>query len=183
MSVNPASATPLLGRRHMIGLALGAAAAGAATGVATAAAPAKAGRAAKAASAMPAVDALADALVAERVLPGMSLAVMRAGSLVHAKGYGRSNLETVARGPESHVHVQPAVARGLDEADHTEVVEQPLGLGGGLLRHRERGARPGVEVDAQLVARVAVCGPHRPRVEAEAAEVHRPDEVREVGDD
>ena len=94
MSVNPASASTLLGRRQMIGLALGAAAAGVASGTASAASPAKAGRAARAASAMPAVDALADALVAERVLPGMSLAVMRAGSIVHAKGYGRANLET-----------------------------------------------------------------------------------------
>lgn len=94
MSMTRSSAEPLLGRRHMLGLALGVAAAGAASGAASAASPTKAARTAKPASAMPGVDALADALVAERIVPGLSLAVMRAGSIVHARGYGSANLET-----------------------------------------------------------------------------------------
>lgn len=90
------SSSPLLDRRHMLGLTLGATAVGAAATSAVAASPAKTARGAKTASAMPAVDALADALIAERIVPGLSLAVMRGGSLLHARGFGSANLETDA---------------------------------------------------------------------------------------
>ena len=88
MSDTRSPAAPLLGRRHVLGLALGAAAASA---VAPAAA---ATRTVPSASPMPAVDALADALIAGGIVPGLSLAVMRGGSILHAKGYGSANLET-----------------------------------------------------------------------------------------
>lgn len=88
MSDTRPSAAPLLGRRHVLGLALGAAAASAVL-------PADAApRAATPASVMPEVDALADALIAERIVPGLSLAVMRGGAILHARGYGSANLET-----------------------------------------------------------------------------------------
>ncbi|MFM7785609.1 MAG: hypothetical protein ACKPE6_13375, partial [Gammaproteobacteria bacterium] len=79
MSDAPSSAAPLLGRRHVLGLALGAAAASAV--LPAAAAP----RSAASASTMPEVDALAEALIAERIVPGLSLAVMRGGSILHAR--------------------------------------------------------------------------------------------------
>lgn len=41
-----------------------------------------------------AVDALAAAAVADGITPGLSLAVMRKGELVHARGFGAANLET-----------------------------------------------------------------------------------------
>ena len=50
------------------------------------------------------------------------------------------------------------------------------------LRHREGGARSGIEVDAQLVGVVGIARTDRPRVEAEAADVDRPQEMGEVGD-
>ena len=55
-------------------------------------------------------------------------------------------------------------------------------LGGGLAHHREGDAGRRVEVDAQLVGVVGVGGVVRPHVEAEAAQVHRPGEVGDVGD-
>ena len=88
MSENPDSATPQFGRRRVLGLALGAAAAGAVVPAVAVGGPAKP------ASAMPAVDELAEALIAERIVPGLSLAVMRDGAILHARGYGRANLET-----------------------------------------------------------------------------------------
>lgn len=41
-----------------------------------------------------AVDALATKLAAEHQVPGMSLTVMKAGKVVHARGYGLANIET-----------------------------------------------------------------------------------------
>ncbi|WP_303794393.1 serine hydrolase domain-containing protein [Sandarakinorhabdus limnophila] len=41
-----------------------------------------------------AVDAMVAALVADHAIPGLSLAVMKGGSLVRAKGYGLANIET-----------------------------------------------------------------------------------------
>ena len=41
-----------------------------------------------------AVDTMAESLIAGHVTPGLSLAVMRAGNLLYAKGYGAANLET-----------------------------------------------------------------------------------------
>lgn len=87
---SPSSGGGLLTRRHALQLALGAAAAGTALPAAVAAPRAKAGDAA----ALSAIDALATALVAERVVPGLSLAVMRAGTLAYSKGFGTANLET-----------------------------------------------------------------------------------------
>ena len=40
------------------------------------------------------IDGLAAALIGDGITPGVSLAVMRAGTLLHAKGYGSANLET-----------------------------------------------------------------------------------------
>ncbi len=40
------------------------------------------------------IDAMASALIADGTTPGLSLAVMRAGKLLHAKGFGSANLET-----------------------------------------------------------------------------------------
>jgi CubicO group peptidase (beta-lactamase class C family) len=50
----------------------------------------------KAAAANPfaTIDAMAEALIAEHATPGLSLAVMRTGNLVYARGYGAANLET-----------------------------------------------------------------------------------------
>ena len=78
--------------------------------------------------------------------------------------------------------MQPARAARLDEGGHPDVVEQLADAGGGLPHHLEGRARLRVEVDPQLVGMVLVGRAHRPRVEPEAAEVHRPEEVGEIGD-
>ena len=52
----------------------------------------------------------------------------------------------------------------------------------GGAHHREVGARLRVEVEAQLVGVLGVGGEVRPDVEAEAAEVGRPHDVRDVAD-
>ena len=57
----------------------------------------------------------------------------------------------------------------------------PSSSRGRLADVREVGARLRVEVDAQLVGVLGVGGEVRPHVEAEAAEVDRPHDVREVG--
>jgi len=78
---------PLLSRRTALQLVLGFAAGSATPRWASAAMS----------SAMPdfaGADALANALVEEGLLPGLSLAVMRRGEMLHAKGFGSANLET-----------------------------------------------------------------------------------------
>ena len=87
----PSSAAGLLSRRTALQLAIAAAAAGAMP--AAFAAAAKSGAAAKP-DAFAAIDAMATALVDKQVTPGLSLAVMRGGRLLHARGYGSANLET-----------------------------------------------------------------------------------------
>ena len=79
----------LLSRRSALQLALAAAA-----GMALP--PAFATSRGKAATANPfaAIDAMAEALIAEHATPGLSLAVMRTGNLLYARGYGAANLET-----------------------------------------------------------------------------------------
>ncbi len=79
----------LLNRRSALQLAMAAAASLALPGAM--AAPRKL---AGAASPFAAVDALASALIADKVTPGLSLAVMRAGTILHAAGFGAANLET-----------------------------------------------------------------------------------------
>ena len=60
--------------------------------------------------------------------------------------------------------------------------EQPVHLVRGLLGHCVGGAGARVEVDAQLVDLVDTGRSHGPDVEADAAEVHGPHEVGDVGD-
>jgi len=64
---------------------------------------------------------------------------------------------------------------------HCVLVKQPADLPRRLLDHRE--CHPGrrVEVDAQLVRMLLVVRLRRPDVEADAAEVDRPDHVGQVG--
>ena len=66
--------------------------------------------------------------------------------------------------------------------DDAELVEQRVHLVRDRTRVVEVGAGLRVEVDAQLVGVLGIVGARRPHVEAEAAEVHRPRDVREVGD-
>ena len=77
--------------------------------------------------------------------------------------------------------MQPAVAGRLREAGDAELVEQRLELPGGRARLGEAGARLRVEVEAQLVGVLGVVGAVRPDVEAQAGEVDRPGDVRDVG--
>lgn len=79
--------------------------------------------------------------------------------------------------------MQATVPGGLRPRGDPALVEQPLGLVGRFLHHRERHAGRRVEVDAQLVGVIRVGGEVRPHVEAEAAHVHGPQDVRHVGND
>ena len=104
--------------------------------------------------------------------PALDLARQRQRRAAHA--------ERVPLGHDPHVDVDALGARGL------RVAAQPV-LGEHVADH-ERGpahlvpadAGRRVEVDAQLVGRVEVGAPRRPRVEVDHAEVDRPHEVRGV---
>ena len=74
-----------------------------------------------------------------------------------------------------------AVAGGLGPALDAQLVEQRAHLVRGDTRFVEPHSRLRVEIDAQLVGVLGIVGAVRPHVEAEAAEVHRPHDVREVG--
>ncbi len=76
------------------------------------------------------------------------------------------DLEAVPPGLESDVDVQATIAGGLGIADDAELVQQGVDPGGRQSHLVERGARLGVEVDAQLVGVGRVVGPERPQVEA-----------------
>ena len=67
------------------------------------------------------------------------------------------------------------------QAGDAELVEQRLHLVGRLPHIAKSTPGRGVEVDAQLVGVVGVVGLVRPHVEAEAAEVDRPQHVGQVG--
>ena len=94
---------------------------------------------------------------------------------------GRADLVGVPARLQADVDVQAAVAGRLREAGDAELVEQRLELPGGRARLGEARARLGVEVEAQLVGVLGVVGAVRPDVEAQAGEVHRPRDVRDVG--
>jgi CubicO group peptidase (beta-lactamase class C family) len=83
-------AISVLSRRTALKAALGAAAFAAAPPSFAAAR----GAGARASTAFAAVDAMGTALVTDRVIPGLSVAVMRAGRIVYQKGFGSANLET-----------------------------------------------------------------------------------------
>ena len=82
---------------------------------------------------------------------------------------------------QADVDVQPAVAGRLGEAGDAQLVEQRLELRGRRARLGEAGARLRVEVEAQLVGVLGVVGAVGPDVEAQAGEVDRPGDVRDVG--
>jgi D-alanyl-D-alanine carboxypeptidase len=83
----------LLNRRNALKIALGAAAVTAAPATFGATRSSRAA-ATPAPAAFAAVDAMGAALVADRVVPGLSVAVMRAGRIVYEKCFGFANLET-----------------------------------------------------------------------------------------
>ena len=81
---------------------------------------------------------------------------------------------------DADVHVDAARPRRLREARQAVLVEHLADAPSRRCANGVEQSTPGlrVEVDAQLVGMVDVPRAHRPRVEVEAPEVHRPDEVR-----
>ena len=73
------------------------------------------------------------------------------------------------------------VAGGLGQPEHLQLVQQGADLVGRLADHGERDTGCRVEVDAQLVGVLGIGRLHGPDVEAEAAQVHRPQHVGHVG--
>jgi hypothetical protein len=104
-----------------------------------------------------------------------ALELARSGHGGEANGVG-----VPARG-QPDVDVQPAVARRLGEADDAELVQQRLELHGRRARLGEARAGLRVEVQAQLVGVVGIVGAVGPDVEAQAGQVDRPGDVRDVG--
>lgn len=88
-SPSPSPAAHMVSRRTALQLAM-AAAAGMMLPTAVAGARSKADTA----NPFAAIDAAALSLIANKATPGLSLAVMRAGKLLYAKGFGAANLET-----------------------------------------------------------------------------------------
>ena len=108
---------------------------------------------------------------------------MAALELVRDGHGGRAHGVGVPARREADVDVQSAVARRLRVRGDAELVEQRPEMVRRAPRLVEAGARLRVEVQAQLVAVLGVGGPVGPHVEAEAAEVDRPRDMGEVGDD
>jgi hypothetical protein len=81
------------------------------------------------------------------------------------------------------VYVQPAVACRLRVAGQAELVEQQPQLAGSLADLGEIRASARIQVDSQLIGMVRVGGEVRPDVETQAAQVHRPQHVIQVGGD
>ena len=84
---------------------------------------------------------------------------------------------------EPDVDVQPVAARRLRVAAQAELVEQVLALQRGGPDLVEADALGRIEVDAELVGMVRVGRQIRPQVQPETAEVDRPHDVGDVGDD
>lgn len=92
----------MLSRRQALLLTAGAVAATAIARPATAAAPKRL----VTVGPWSALDRMCEQAIADRVLPGLSLAVMRAGELVHSSGFGLANIETgTAVTPLSVFHI------------------------------------------------------------------------------
>jgi len=89
--------------------------------------------------------------------------------------------ERVLLGPQPHVDVDAVAAGGLGVALDAELVEQRPRLGGRLLDHGQIDAGRGVEIDPQLIGVVGVGRQVGPHVQADAAEVHGPHDVGDVG--
>ncbi len=84
---------------------------------------------------------------------------------------------------QPNVYVDAAIAGRLGKTRNPELIEQRVNLAGRFLHHREHDPRAGVEVDPELVGMLGVRGLRRPDMKAEAPEVHRPQDVSEVGGD
>jgi hypothetical protein len=81
---------------------------------------------------------------------------------------------------DAHVDVDAARARGLGPADEPDGVERLARHCGNLPHLRPLDARPGIEIDPQLVGVIEGLGAHRVRVQIDAAEVDHPRELRRV---
>ena len=79
--------------------------------------------------------------------------------------------------------MQPVVSRRLRIAAQAELLEHVAAEQGHRAHLVEADARRRVEVDAQLVGVRRVGGEIGPQVQPEAADVHGPDDVGDVGDD
>ena len=123
-------------------------------------------------------DALAALLLPPRVGHLIGIATRH---LARERHCGRSHLVRIPPRLEPQVHVDAVLAGGLRVSDDAELVEQRAHQVRDRARPRSR-CRVWVEVDAQLVGVIGIVGARRPHVEAEAAEVHGPRDVREVGD-
>src|SRR4029453_11074458 len=91
-----------------------------------------------------------------------------------------THLQEVPPGLDAHVDVDAARAGGLGPANQPETLEHRLHLGGDATHRRELDPRLRIEVHAELVRVVHVAPSYSPRVQVEAAQIHRPDEVRHV---
>ena len=79
--------------------------------------------------------------------------------------------------------MQPAVPCRLRVTGQAELVEQQPQLAGSLADLGEIRASARIQVDSQLIGMVRVGGEVRPDVETQAAQVHRPQHVIQVGGD
>src|SRR5207237_5173890 len=77
--------------------------------------------------------------------------------------------------------VDPAIASRLRHRTHSVLGKQPTDLRRGLPEHPKGDAGRGAQVEAELVGMLLVVRLRRPDVEADAAEVDRPDDVGQVG--
>src|SRR5262245_31491418 len=84
---------------------------------------------------------------------------------------------------DAHVHVHPARAARLGPAGETQLLEQGLHLHRDPAYVRPRQARPGIEIDPQLVGVLETGRAHGVRMKLDAAEIHDPSEAGGVVDD
>ena len=86
-------------------------------------------------------------------------------------------------GDDPHVDVDAPRARGLGVPAEAHLLQHLAHHQGDPADVGERHLGLGVEVDAQLVGMIGVAAAHRPGVDVDAAEVHRPEQGRRQVDD
>ena len=75
---------------------------------------------------------------------------------------------------DAHIHVHAARAAGFRPASKADLIEKALHFKGHAANIIPADAGNWIEIDAQFVGMIEICGAHRMRVQFDAAKVHNP---------
>ena len=125
-----------------------------------------------------------DSLAALLFPPGRSDQVWASAlHLARHRNHRSPNFDTAPLRQQANIDMKTAIAGGLDEAEHTSLVEQRFCDGRRLLGHCKCRAGPRIQVDSEFVADVRIRGPNWPRVKAETAHIDSPDHMSQISND